>query len=234
MQQPAALLLVCLLAAPVTAGERHTAGPAAAGAPRRAPFLWRVERDGRTSHLFGTVHVGLDLDAALAEAGRAALDDARRVFVELDLTSPAVIVDLLRTASARSELPPGQSLRKLLAPAAWDRLTALYRGRLPPAALDRMQPWFATLSSLPLVVPARAVDTVRSPRLSGPPLDAAIAARARERGIRVMPLETPLQQIQALIGMGRGEGAVMLEELYGERGLVALLRGRGHRVERVR
>ncbi len=63
---------VALLAAALTA-----AAPVAAVTTRRgAPLLWRVEWYGRRSHLFGTVHLPLDLDAALGEEGRAALADA--------------------------------------------------------------------------------------------------------------------------------------------------------------
>jgi hypothetical protein len=197
----AALLTVAVLVPPLRAGERAT--------PSAAPLLWRVEKGGRTSHLFGTVHVGLDLDTALQDAGRAALDRARRVFVELDLTSPSTMEAVAHDALARAELPPGQSLRALLRPEAWTQLTTLYRGRVPPAALDRMQPWFAAVSTLPLVSAPRRAEAVSSSR---PLLDAAIAARARAHGIRVSALETPLQQIEVLVGMGRGAGVRMLEE----------------------
>src|SRR5437867_10239334 len=64
---------VALLAAALT-----VAAPVAAATARRgAPLLWRVEWYGRRSHLFGTVHLPLDLDAALGEEGRAALLDAK-------------------------------------------------------------------------------------------------------------------------------------------------------------
>src|SRR6058998_1562894 len=88
---------------------------------------------GRTSHLFGTVHVGLDLDAALHDAGRVALDEAKRVFVEFDLTSPPAIVALIYDALARAELPPNRSLR---APQAGDLGPAHGAVQGPLAARD--------------------------------------------------------------------------------------------------
>src|SRR4029077_15916458 len=72
-----------------------------------APLLWRVERYGATSHLFGTVHVPFDLDTALGEEGRQALPDAKRVFVELDDLEG---LTFLREAMGRALLPERQSL----------------------------------------------------------------------------------------------------------------------------
>ena len=99
--------------------------PAAAAERRDGPLLWRVERNGKTSHLFGTVHLPLDLDAALGAEGRAALADAKRVFLELD---HATGIEFIRQAMARAELPPNLSLRALLRPAAWSRLVQITSG----------------------------------------------------------------------------------------------------------
>jgi len=198
--------------------------PGWAAAAHAAPLLWRVEKGGRTSHLFGTVHVGLDLDAALHDAGRVALDEAKRVFVEFDATSPSAIVALVYDALARAELPPERSLRSLLRPETWDRLTARYKGRVPPATLDRMEPWFAVLT-LPLAaVPART--GAGASRRPAPILDAAIAARAKAHGARVMALDTPLEGIEAFSAIGRKEGAKMLEQL-----LTADVESQRHEVE---
>jgi uncharacterized protein YbaP (TraB family) len=175
------------------------------------PLLWCVEKDGRTSHLFGTAHVGLDLDAALGEPGRRALGSARRVFVELDVTAPSTTQALVREALARSQLPPGESLRARLRPDAWQRLTALYGDRVSPAALDRLQPWFAAISTLPLLL-AKS-PAAKSAVASAQPLDAAIAARAKADGIPVVALETPLQQVEMFAAMPPEQASRMLEEL---------------------
>src|SRR5206468_266981 len=139
---------VALLAAALTA-----AGPVAAATSRHgAPLLWRVERYGRRSHLFGTVHLPLDLDAALGEEGRAALADAKRVFLEID-TSPDAALTFLLQALHRAELPEKESLHALLRPTAWTRLTTATKGFLPPELLDRLEPWFVALAVVHLAVP---------------------------------------------------------------------------------
>ena len=96
----AAVYLLATVGTP--ARPRITEPPAVS--PR--PYLWRVERYGRTSHLFGTIHVGVDAEAALGPEGREALDGARRVFVEMDMTSRDTVSEFTMGAMRRAEMPP--------------------------------------------------------------------------------------------------------------------------------
>ena len=189
----------------------HTAAPpvAAATARRGAPLLWRVEWYGRRSHLFGTVHLPLDLDAALGEEGRAALADAKRVFLEID-TSPDAALTFLLQALHRARLPENESLHALLRPTAWTRLTTATKGFLPPELLDRLEPWFVALAVVHLAVPpGRPVPGIRAGTL---PLDQQIGERARARGIPIEGLESILDHLQVLSRMPRKEGVEMVEE----------------------
>src|SRR5215470_6182400 len=125
--RPATLALAVALVTGLASLGARGAPPRGARAsnPRVGqPFLWRVEKSGPPSYLFGTVHAGVDLDAALGPEGLMALDSADRVFVELDLTAPETVEGLSRVALARAELPPGSSLRALVRPPTWDRLVA--------------------------------------------------------------------------------------------------------------
>ena len=201
---------VALLAAALTA-----AAPVAAATARRgAPLLWRVEWYGRRSHLFGTVHLPLDLDAALGEEGRAALADAKRVFLEID-TSPDAALTFLLQALHRARLPENESLHALLRPTAWTRLTTATKGFLPPELLDRLEPWFVALTVVHLAVPpGRPVPGIRPGTL---PLDQQIGERARARGIPIEGLESILDHLQVLSRMPRKEGVEMVEEARTER-----------------
>jgi uncharacterized protein YbaP (TraB family) len=191
------------------------ADPVAPVPPVAHPFLWRVERHGLVSHLFGTVHVGLDPEAALGAAGLAALDRARRVFLEVDVTSADTVAEYMEAALRRAELPPDRSLRQLLPPHAWRRLARLHDGTLAPDELARLEPWFVALWTLP---DALAPGERRLPgvRRAAPPLDAAIAARAAARGVAVAPLESPLEHLAGFSAAGRAEGAAMLAEMVAD------------------
>ena len=124
------------------------------------------------------MHLPLDLDAALGEEGRAALADAKRVFLEID-TSPDAALTFLLQALHRAELPEKESLHALLRPTAWTRLTTATKGFLPPELLDRLEPWFVALAVVHLAVPpGRPVPGIRPGTL---PLDQQIGERARAR-----------------------------------------------------
>lgn len=204
----AAVLVACLLTTLAPATPQAAALPTVS--PR--PYLWRVERYGRTSYLFGTIHVGLDRDAALGPAGLEALDGARRVFVEMDMTSLDTVSEFTLGAIRRAEMPPDRSLRDLLRADAWRRLAALHDGRVTPAELERLEPWFVSLWTLPHVLAPRK-KALPGVRRDAPPLDAAITLRADARGAKVTPLESPVEHLGTFTAVGRTQGVAMLEEV---------------------
>lgn len=177
--------------------SRAVAGDPAPGFPRGEPLLWRVEHGRAISHLFGTCHLPIALEKALGAVGLAALDDARRVFVELDGSSLMTAIATFKTFSSRAQMPD-KSLKALLPPAAWRRLVALHDGRFDDETLDHMKPWAAGFTTLSrLVEKTRTLQKRRSGLdVDQPIIDAAVAIRAKEHDIRVEALETPLEQIQ--------------------------------------
>jgi len=197
-----------LVAALGTSAMSGVAEPPSAS-PR--PYLWRVERYGRTSYLFGTIHVGLDAEAALGPAGREALDGARRVFVEMDMTSLDTVDEFTMGAIRRAEMPPDRSLRVLLRGDSWRRLAALHAGRLTPEELERLEPWFVSQWTLPRMLAPRKT-ALPGVRRDAPPLDAAITLRADARGTKVTPLESPAEHLGSFTGVGRAQSVAMLEE----------------------
>jgi hypothetical protein len=110
------------------------------------PPLWVVRSHNTTLVLFGSIHLlppGLDwrpqaLDDALAAANE--------VWFELPIdaaTDNAAAAASLR----RGALPKGRTLSALLGPADTARLDQIGLAlRVPPPALDRMQPWMAELA----------------------------------------------------------------------------------------
>jgi uncharacterized protein YbaP (TraB family) len=196
--------------------------PRAASPPKVSPhpYLWRVERFGLVSYLFGTIHIGLDHRGALGPVGLAALRSSRRVFVEMDLTSFDAVSEFTMGAIRRAEMPPDRSLRELLPGDAWKRLAALHAGRLTPDELDRLEPWFVSLWTLPRVAPRRKPLPGVTP--DTPPLDAAIVDRASERGARVSALESPAEHLATFAAIGRREGIAMLEEAVDDPGSMRL------------
>jgi uncharacterized protein YbaP (TraB family) len=150
--------------------------------PQDRGLLWRLERDGRVSWLYGTVHIGRPHWAEPGPRLRAALDAADALALEVDPADPALL-------AAMQQLPAAAPL----APALQLRLQqALVRACLPPALLSALHP-----------VLQLATLTVVEGRWLG--LDAAyasetlLAAQARRRGLPVVALETAQDQMAALL-----------------------------------
>jgi uncharacterized protein YbaP (TraB family) len=149
-------------------------------------FLWRIERDGKRSWLFGTVHVARFEWSFPGPQLAQALKQARVLAVELDLSDPQALADALQAVAAAGSpaLPPAlraRLARRLAAECLPESLLTL----LPPALQA------ATLGALAGrrdgLDPAWAIDSM-------------LAARARAAELRIASLETLAAQLAALQG----------------------------------
>jgi uncharacterized protein YbaP (TraB family) len=165
------------------------------------PALWKVADADTTIYLFGTVHAlpqGKEwFDGRIARAF-AASDE---MVTEVDLSDPSASAAAMQSAGM---LPEGASLRAMMAPEARQRFEAALVGLgLPVEALDRMEPWMAslTMSLLPLLRQGYQTE-------SG--VEAALSARAegKQRGA----LETIAQQIDLFDGMPMGAQFTFLDK----------------------
>ncbi len=159
-------------------------------------LLWRIEKDGRVSHLYGTVHVGRPDWISPGPQVMAALAAADRVAFELDLLDPDVLQRLQRAARA----PAGQP-------------------RLPDALAERLaqQRSLACVGSLlEGLRPELQVITLVSLSLRGDGLDPAwgidgwLARLAHARRQTVLSLETPEQQVALLVAPRPAEVAAVV------------------------
>jgi uncharacterized protein len=149
-------------------------------------MLWRISRDGRSSHLYASLHLGRLAWAFPGPKLRAALDASAVLALELDLMDPAILRELqagLAQGAGAPELPPA-----LLQRLERQREAAC----LPNEALAGLHP---TMRAITLLMLAGRWDE----------LDAAygqefvLGGFARARGWPVVSLETPQEQMQALV-----------------------------------
>lgn len=147
-------------------------------APDRG-LLWRLTRDGRSSYLYGTLHIGQPEWAVPGPALRAAWDATEVLAVELD---PADV------AAALPQLPRGPALSPELARRVAAQAEALC---LPPQALATL-PAMLQLSTLMLF------EVRRDGLDAGFGQDVALIGRARAEGRPVHSLESVAEQLKAL------------------------------------
>src|SRR5688572_8331112 len=154
------------------------------------PALWRVTDADTTIYLFGTVHAlpqGKEWFDGRIERAFAAADE---MITEVDVRDQSASAAAMQSAGL---LPEGTSLRDMMAPDNRQQFEAALVGLgLPVEALDRMEPWLAslTMSLLPLLRQGYRTD-------SG--VEIALSARAGEK--RRGALETVAQQIDLFDGM---------------------------------
>jgi hypothetical protein len=175
-------------------------------------LLWRVTAGARVSYLFGTIHLPLPLDRALGAPGRAAFASSRVLYVEMDLRDAQHSRALAASALRAGVLPPGESLRRMLPPPLWAELQRLLP-RTPPHALDRLQPWLATLSTIQAIAAQSGAAPPAQGTLRDPPMDAALVGEARGRRLPVRELDSMEQQLEAFTAMPRTEALAALREL---------------------
>ncbi len=186
-------------------GKAATQVIASGQAPDRG-FLWRIERDGRTSWLYGTVHVGR---AAWLIPGPRVLQAIRTsdtVALELDMQA----ADIQRRLAEGMRAKPGEALPENLATRLQAQLAAQC---LPPAAMAQLSPMVQLAVVTTLAARGDGLDPVFA-------IDSFLAAFARALGKPVVSLETPEAQLALL----RGDPKTADERL--DRGLAELEQGK--------
>jgi uncharacterized protein YbaP (TraB family) len=146
-------------------------------------FLWRVSKDGRTHHLFGTIHVG-KLEWVFPGAKlRAALADAQTVAFELDPLDPAVQSSLRTAGAGSAQLPAAldEQLRR-----------EIQRACIPAQALAGLHPMMQAMTAV-------MVDAARDGLQVAYGQEFALAGAAKARNLRTVSLETPERQLAAII-----------------------------------
>lgn len=189
---PLLILLGCAHRSPAPAVAEATSSEAPAPTEAAAPelverplLLWQVEKDGATSHLMGTCHLPLPLDAMLPPPHDQALTTARVLVTEAAMPDPAGALSLTWSQT---------SLRERIGDEGWRRALALAPATLPATVLDRFQPW----AVYGLAQSARMAGAGSSDQ---PTLDVAVAQRVAGTAVLHRTLETAEEQIEMLGAM---------------------------------
>ena len=149
-------------------------------------FLWRATKDGRTSYLYGTVHVGkMDWMFPGPVALRAA-GSSEVIALELDVLDH----DIVQRLQAGMALRPDRALPEPLN----RRLRAQLKAAcLPDDLLSQTDPEMLATTVTVMAARNEGLDPAYA-------VDAVYASMARALGKPVSSLETPELQLQLLLG----------------------------------
>lgn len=185
------------LAAPQTAAPARAACPPTPAMPSAAQmqsaqrsardhgFLWRLDKAGRSSYLYGTLHVG-KLDWAFPGPRlRDALAQVDTLAVEVDLTDPSVaqaMGEATRTPGATALAPPlRERLRQQIAAAC-----------VPEELMAPMHPMMQAITLTVLAGRWEGLD-------AGYAQEIVLGAQARANRLPIVSLETAQSQLELLL-----------------------------------
>lgn len=148
--------------------------PAPGGAITR-PFFYKVEKDGKTSYLMGTWHLGIDADKQLPKAVWDAFATTKAFAMEVDPADPAGLTAFKRT--------DGKTLEDELGPEYWAKLEALVPN---PAMMKSMKPSAAVV----------LLQFKGMPQTT--PMDLAFVTKAKDQKKQLNFLESVTLQVKLL------------------------------------
>ncbi len=150
-------------------------------------LLWRISRDGRTSYLYGSMHVGKADWIAPGPKLREALTASDMIALEVDVTDPMV-----QRQAARASQQPAPALPADLRQRLDAQRDALC---LQDTIFDRMHPVMQITTLAVVAARLEGLDASFGSEL-------ALAGLGRASGKRVVSLESVDKQFAALIPPG--------------------------------
>jgi len=211
---PLVVLLGCAMHATLRAGNAASAPGATAACPpvaqtptadqiqaaqndaRDRGLLWRITKQGRSSYLFGTLHLGKMSWIFHGPRLREALAQTDTLALELDLTDPAALKNPPTAATA--PMPLSDTLRNRL-------LRQITAACVPPAALQQLNPLMQAITLTVLSARWEGLDPS-----FGQEIVLATTARVQQRPI--IALESVQSQLAVLLPNDAAEAQRLLDQ----------------------
>ena len=165
--------------------------------------LWRIERDGRTSWLYGTLHVGRGDWVRPGPTIQKALTQSDTLALEIDSRDEATAQALARPADpgVLSRVLTGERARRLERQAS--------EACVPPGSLSQLQPILQVTALSGLVARADGLY----PEFG---VDETLAVSARNNNKPIVALESAAEQLKVLTGGSEAEEAEQVDAALDE------------------
>jgi uncharacterized protein len=184
----------------LTAGCSYAQSTPSAASTDRGLF-WKVEKDGRTSYLLGTVHAWKREWLPLNPTIEKAFADSKTLAVELDASK----MDMAN-AVQRMMLAGNDTLEAQLGKSLYEQTkTEAAKLQVPEAAIAKIKPWGAML-----VLAATKLQQLGFSPDAG--IDNYLIQKASAGGKRVIELESGDQQLAMMDGLSARLQKAMLSE----------------------
>ncbi|MET0323541.1 MAG: TraB/GumN family protein [Duganella sp.] len=192
-------LIVGLLA---QAQPAQAAGVSEAHPPRRGQ-LYKVTHDGKTSYLFGTIHVGKEGFYPLDPEASRALLDSKALVIELDIRENA---SFQKAMALHGRYPDGDRVQNHLAPATMKLMVqALAKAGMSLPSVQQFKPWL--IANLLIGVELDAQGFKR-----GQAVEYALLAAAQQQDKTVRELESAEYQLGLFDTLDERQQELYLQE----------------------
>lgn len=146
--------------------------------------IWRAERDGRTVHVVGTVHIHDPRLAAIRDQVVPFMEDADLLILEATSADQAALQQRIMASPEIAFLTKGPSLIDLLGDETWSVLAGRLEERgVPGMVAAQFRPW---LVSVTLALPPCAIADQQAGKTG---LDALLEADAETLGLEIRTLD---------------------------------------------
>src|SRR5689334_9878244 len=177
-----------------------------AATPRNAHPLWEVRGKSNSVYLLGSIHFAKDDFYPLAKPIEQAYERSSIIVFEADLgemKSMETQASLLKAGMC----PPGESLSQQVGQATYAALQSwLKKADVPPAMLDQMKPWLASVTLVVLELQKLGFNPDQG-------IDEHFYSRAKDDKKEVRGLETVAFQVNLFADLSREESEQFLKSM---------------------
>ena len=171
-----------------------------------APALFKVEKNGTSSYLFGTVHVGDASMKGLPEKVTKAIDQSEQVVVEVDI-SKLTPLQMQQRSMPFMMLKDGKTLQTELSKQNYNKLKDYFAKKsIDIAMFNGLKPWAVMVTMMQIEFQNAGFSDQTG-------IDKQVLAYAKKQNITIGELETLEQQLQMFDGMALLSNE-MIEETF--------------------
>ncbi|TMP16644.1 TraB/GumN family protein [Pseudoalteromonas sp. S2893] len=171
-----------------------------------APALFKVEKNGTSSYLFGTVHVGDASMKGLPEKVTKAIDQSEQVVVEVDI-SKLTPLQMQQRSMPFMMLKDGKTLQTELSKQNYNKLKDYFAKKsIDIAMFNGLKPWAVMVTMMQIEFQNAGFSDQTG-------IDKQVLAYAKKQNITIGELETLEQQLQMFDGMALLNNE-MIEETF--------------------
>ena len=171
-----------------------------------APALFKVEKNGTSSYLFGTVHVGDASMEGLPEKVTKAIDQSEQVVVEVDI-SKLTPLQMQQRSMPFMMLKDGKTLQTELSKQNYNKLKDYFAKKsIDIAMFNGLKPWAVMVTMMQIEFQNAGFSDQTG-------IDKQVLAYAKKQNITIGELETLEQQLQMFDGMALLSNE-MIEETF--------------------